>query len=99
MENIKMKQFIFDKWNVVMCHKTNPLSNIKNIGIQHMVMQLLAWMWSIVFALAIGSWTMFGYYAIAHVLIIGAIVITVATFETAKKTPTVFGRASNGEHE
>ena len=40
---------------------------------------------------------------VAHLCIIAAIVITVATFETAKRKPQVFdgynGRSSGGEHE
>lgn len=38
-----------------------------------------------------------------HTLLLGAVAITVATFETAKRKPNVFGsysgRANNGEHE
>jgi hypothetical protein len=40
---------------------------------------------------------------VAHLCIIAAIVVTVATFETAKRKPQVFdgynGRANGGEHE
>jgi uncharacterized membrane protein YedE/YeeE len=69
-------------------------------------MQVLAWMWCITFAMLVGSWTVFTISAVAHVMLIAAIVITVATFETAKRKPHVFtafqsrnGRGNGGEHE
>ena len=55
-----------------------------------MVMQVLAWMWCIAFSMYFGSMWMFGITAVAHVFILGAIVITVATFETAKRKPNFF---------
>jgi len=68
-----------------------------------MIMQVLAWMWCIAFSMYFGSMWMFGITAIAHVFILAAVVITVATFETAKRKPQVFdgynGRANGGEHE
>ena len=40
---------------------------------------------------------------VLHALLLAAIAITVATFETAKRKPNVFGsysgRANGGEHE
>ena len=53
-------------------------------------MQVLAWMWCIVFSMYFGSMWVFGITAIAHVFILSAIVLTVATFETAKRKPTFF---------
>ena len=96
-----MKKHIYDSWNVVMDHKKNPLSNIKDISVRHMIMQVLAWMWVTVFTIATGSWAYVGLNAIAHILLLAAVVTTVATFETAKRKPTLFinGRANNGEHE
>ena len=52
--------------------------------------QVLAWMWCIVFALMVSSWTVFGISAIAHLVFICGIVLTVATFETAKRRPQTF---------
>ena len=80
-----MKRFINDCWNGVMDHKRNPLRNIPNIQVRHMVLQLLAWMWCIVFSFYLGSIVVFGISAIAHLFLIAAIVITVATFKGAKK--------------
>ena len=97
-----MRAFIFSCWNVVMDHNLNPLSNIPDLNTRHMIMQVLAWMWCIVFAFIVGSWTAFGISAIVHVVLLAAIAITVGTFETARRAPQYFGglgRGQGGEHE
>ena len=43
-----------------------------------------------VFSFYVGSYVVFGISAIAHVLLLAAIVVTVGTFETAKRRPTFF---------
>ena len=75
-----MSQFVYNFWNVLMNHKSNPLKNIPDLNTRHMIMQVLAWMWCIAFSMYFGSMWVFGFTAIAHVLILGAIVVTVATF-------------------
>ena len=87
-----MKEFINDSWNSVMSVKYNPLRHIKDTQVRHLILQILAWMWCIIFAIAVGSWTVFGISAIAHVVLLAGIVITVATFETAKRKPSLFTR-------
>ncbi len=97
-----MQTFIVDCWNTIMDHKMNPLSNIPDLGVRHVVMQGLAWMWCIIFSMSLGSITVFGVSAVAHALIIAGIVLTVGTFETARRRPTYFGglgRGNGGEHE
>lgn len=97
-----MVKFIYNTWNVVMDHRMNPLSNIQDLGVRHVVMQFLAWMWCIIFSMSIGSVTVFGVSALAHALLIAGVVVTVATFETAKRRPQYFGglgRGTGGEHE
>lgn len=79
-----MRKFIFDSWNSVMNYKVNPLKNIPDLQVRHMVMQILAWMWCIAFSMYFGSMWIFGFTAIAHMFIISAIVVTVATFSTAR---------------
>ena len=96
-----MRQFIVDSWNSVMDYDRNPLRHIPDTNTRHMVLQVLAWMWCIMFSMFFGSMWMFGITAIAHVFILAAIVITVATFETAKRKPTFFLRMeqkTNGYH-
>ena len=55
-----VRTFIVNGWNAVMDDTRNPLSNIPHLGTRHMIMQVLAWMWCIVFAFIVGSWTAFG---------------------------------------
>ena len=97
-----MNKFIYDSWNVVMNSEHNPLRNIPDTNTRHLVMQLLAWMWCIIFSMYVGSITVFGVSALLHSILIAGIVITVATFEVARKRPQYFGglgRGSGGEHE
>ena len=96
-----MRQFIVDSWNSVMDYDRNPLRHIPDTNTRHMVLQVLAWMWCGAFSMFFGSMWVFGITAIAHVFILAAIVITVATFETAKRKPTFFLRMeqkTNGYH-
>ena len=87
----KFRQFIVDAWNGVMNYERNPLRHIPDLQVRHMVMQVLAFMWSGVFALLIAeSITVFAYSSIAHIVFITAIVITVGTFKVAEKSPTSF---------
>ena len=96
-----MRQFVVDSWNSVMDSERNPLRHIPDTNTRHMVLQVLAWMWCIAFSSYFGSMWIFGITAIAHVFILAAIVITVATFETAKAKPSFFLRMeqkTNGYH-
>ena len=85
-----MTKIVHDTSQSVMNHERNPLRHIPDLNTRHMVMQVLAWMWCIVFSMYFGSMWVFGITAIAHVFIICAVVLTVATFETAKRKPTFF---------
>ena len=91
-----MRQFVYDGWNAVMDMDKNPLRNIPDLNTRHMVLQVLAWMWCIAFSMWVGSMWVFGFTAIAHVFILAAIVLTVGTFETAKRRPTFFLRLEHG---
>ena len=97
-----MQKEIVRLWKLIMDHAHNPLKNIPNLQARHIILQLLAWMWCIIFAMSIGSITVFGVSAVAHALLISGIVITVATFEVARVRPNNFAnlaRGLNGEHE
>ena len=98
-----MKEWVYECWTSVMDADKNPLRHIPNTNTRHMMLQILAWMWCIVFSFYTGSFFVFGFSAIAHVIILGAIAITVGTFETAKRKPQIFGgyngRGRGGEHE
>ena len=83
-EYSKMRQYIYDSWNSVMNYNYNPLKNIPDLGVRHMAMQILAWMWCVAFSMYFGSMWVFGFTVIAHLFIISAIVVTVATFHSAR---------------
>ena len=98
-----MREAIYNMWNALMDADHNPLRNIPSLQTRHMILQILAWTWASSFALAYGSLWIWGFSMVAHLCVIAAVVITVATFETAKRKPQVFdgynGRANGGEHE
>lgn len=97
-----MRTNIVNLWNSIMDHNSNPLRHIPDLQTRHIVMQSLAWMWCIIFSMSLGSITVFGVSAVAHALLIAGVVLTVGTFETAKRKPQYFGglgRGMGGEHE
>ena len=67
------------------------------------MLQALALMWAISFAVALGSYTVLAASIIGHTVLIAAAAITVATYTAAAKKPTLFahgsGRRSDSEHE
>jgi len=100
-----MREWVYDCWNSVMDDQRNPLSVIPDFSTRHMIMQVLAWMWCIAFAFIVGSMWAGVVSMFAHTVLLGAIAVTVATFETAKRKPLVFttfqsrnGRGNGGEH-
>lgn len=97
-----MKEFIYDSWNGIMDADINPLRHIPDTNTRHMVLQVLAWMWCIVFSMYVGSIFVMGVTMIAHVIFLAAIVVTVATFENAKNNPNSFKlrleHKTNGYH-
>jgi uncharacterized membrane protein len=87
---------------MIMDSKFNPLSNIQDVTIRHLIMQLLAWMWCIIFSMWMGSIVVFGISAVIHALLIAGVFITAAVFETARRKPQFFGglgRGNGGEHD
>jgi hypothetical protein len=103
---ISMREWVYNCWNVVMDHNKNPLSAIPDFSTRHMIMQVLAWMWCIVFGIIVGSMYAGVFSMVLHTLLLGAIAVTVGTFETAKRNPKMFvrdnvinSRGIGGEHE
>ena len=93
---------LYNTYKLIMDSKYNPLSNIQDVTIRHLVMQLLAWMWCIIFSMWVGSITVFGVSAVIHALLIAGVFITAAVFETARRKPQFFGglgRGNGGEHD
>jgi len=89
-------------YNLIMDSRYNPLRHIPDNNTRHLVMQMLAWMWCIIFSMWMGSIMVFGISAIAHALLIAGVFITAGVFETARRKPQYFGglgRGNGGEHE
>ena len=82
-----MRQFVYDSWNGIMDANMNPLRHIPDTQVRHMVLQILAWMWCIVFSFYVGSFWVFGISMFAHTLFLAAVIMTLATFEVAEKKP------------
>ncbi len=81
-----MKEFIVGCWEAVMDNRRNPLRHL-DLASQHYFMQVLGWMWSMVFSLAFLSIFHFGYVWMAHLLVFGGIAFTVSVFREAEKQP------------
>ena len=77
-------------YNSIMRRKYNPLANIPNVATGHLLMQLLAWMWCIIFSMWMGSVYVFGITVVAHAMIIAGIFITATIFYTARVAPNYF---------
>ena len=76
-----MRETIYNMWNALMDADHNPLRHIPDLQVRHMVMQVLAFMWSAIFALQTTNIFMnFAISSIAHVAFVTGVVITVATF-------------------
>jgi hypothetical protein len=85
-----MGQLISSIWAFIFDHERSPLRHIPDFGVRHMVFQLLGWMWALSFSLAIGSYTFLAVSMIGHVILIGAVAITAATYTAATKRPQLF---------
>ena len=89
-------------YKLIMDSRHNPLRNIPDMNTRHMIMQVLAWMWCIIFSMYLGSIIAIGITAVIHALLIAGVFITAGVFETAKRRPQYFGglgRGAGGEHE
>ena len=89
-------------YNLVMDSRHNPLSHVPDTNTRHLVMQVLSWMWCIVFSMWMGSIYVFGVSAAIHAILLAGVFVTVGVFEIAKRKPVYFGgsgRANGGEHE
>ena len=39
-----MREFVYNAWTAIMDDRRNPLSNIPDLGVRHVIMQVLALM-------------------------------------------------------
>ncbi len=79
-----MKQFIASCWTAVMDNRRNPLRHL-DLASQHYFMQVLGWMWSMVFSLSFLSIYNFSAIWMAHLLVLGGVAFTVAVFRESEK--------------
>ncbi|CAA0121386.1 Uncharacterised protein [Halioglobus japonicus] len=83
-EESVMKKMILESWDAVMDNRRNPLRHL-DLASQHYFMQVLGWMWSMVFSLSFLSIFQFGYMWFAHLLVVAGVCMTVAVFKEAEK--------------
>tara|TARA_B100001057_G_scaffold392920_2_gene401702 strand:- start:3286 stop:3588 length:303 start_codon:yes stop_codon:yes gene_type:complete len=91
--NKNMREYVYNAWHSIMNADWNPLRHINDMQVRHLIIQLLAWMWCITFSLYFGSFVVFGYTAVAHFMIIIAVVVTVVTFKKAEDFKDVTKKA------
>ena len=96
------KSAVIRIYQLIMDSRHNPLSHIPDTNTRHLVMQVLAWMWCVVFSMWMGSIFVFGVSAAIHAILLAGIFVTVGVFETAKRKPVQFGgfgRANGNDQE
>lgn len=87
-------------YNSVMTIEHSPLKKFDPM-VAHMIFQVLALVWSGVFAAMLGSYIAFGISAAFHIFLITGVLITALTFNRANNignSKIYSGRAAGGEH-
>jgi hypothetical protein len=74
-----MRFAIVFAWNFIFDHETSPLRHIPDVGVRHMILQILGWMWAFAFTVAVGSYTWLPASLIGHAALIAASAVTVGT--------------------
>jgi len=74
---------IKESYAVVMSPNTNPLNRLPKI-VRFQLMTSLAFMWSFIFTMWIGSVQFFGPSAVAHTLVLIGVFFTAEIFKKAK---------------
>ena len=92
-----MKSFILNSWNLVMDNRFNPLRHL-DMASQHYFMQVLGWMWSMIFSLSFLSILQFHMMWLAHVLLIGGLFATISVFRHAESRANAEKPADNLSH-
>ena len=93
---------MLNTYKLIMDSKYNPLRHITDMSVRHLLMQMLAWMWCIIFSMSVGSVVVFGVSVFVHAILLAGVFITISVFQTAKHRPQYFGglgRGNGGEHE
>jgi hypothetical protein len=86
-------EYLEKAWSRIMDENKNTFRNYP-LTTAHMLVQSLAWMWSVIFSVSIGSYVVFGITAIGHALFItaighalfiGAVFMTLVVFQRAEQ--------------
>ena len=96
-----------EMWNSVMTIEHSPLRHLSRIDpmAAHAMFQILAHMWSAIFAIWIGNFFWFAISGMGHTVLIGGIFITLMAYKEAEKKAinprdnVTSGRMFGGEHE
>ena len=98
-----MREFVVNGWKFIFDANFSPLRNIPDVATRHYVLQALAFMWAVAFAIAVGSYSILAVSILGHTVLIAAAAITVATYTAAAKKPHLFatssGRRIDSKHE
>ena len=83
-----------DAWNGIMTIQHSPLRKL-DPRVAHMIFQMLAFMWSGIFAVMIGGTMAFGISAIFHVVLIAGVFVTTMTLNAAHNNPEKVNKLFN----
>ena len=86
-----------DTYKSIMTIENSPLKNFDPM-VAHMAFQILAFIWSAIFGIMLGSYIAFGISSTMHIAFIAGIVITATVFKTAERSNKYSGRSPDGEH-
>ncbi|MEH6584365.1 MAG: hypothetical protein V7754_20700 [Halioglobus sp.] len=78
-----------------MDNQHNPLRHL-DLASQHYFMQVLGWMWSMVFSLTFFSIFQFGLTWMAHLLLFGGAAMTVALFRESERQGMTLAKVRSG---
>lgn len=101
---IAISRSIKEAYQAVTTIENSPLKNFDPI-VAHMAFQLLAFVWSAIFALMLGSFLAFGISATFHVLFVAGVFITALVYREGNRRSESYrlanynGRMNGGEHE
>ncbi len=93
-----------EAYKTVTTIENSPLKNFDPI-VAHMMFQVLAFVWSAIFALMLSSYYAFGISAIFHVLFVSGEFITALVYREGNRRSEAYrldgynGRMNGGEHE
>ena len=78
-------------WRLVMDSDSNPLMRIPKMQ-RFQMMQMLAYMWSFVFAAWVGSALVFGVSAVGHAILLIGVFFTAGVFRHARRNTSAVVR-------